>query len=387
MKNNKVAFRNRKWGSMFLSKKRIFMMLEVLVIAILSLLIQKLVWMIYLNALFIRSGSHKPVPKELPVIESCDEGDDVRYYIFPCRFSQCNSDEQDRWRREIYEGVWEPSEWFDDLAIVSFCNALLSHDSESAERLLKENNFDINVSGREGMTILLWSIFCDFDLIEFLLKSGASPDFLVTSTCRLILSSPGEYCPLLNDNCFLGFLTTLSYRESEDSSHRLRELVKLMLKYGADANYRRNEYIISYSPSNSTNDQFSLIRLLIASGRDIQKASPLYWHVTCSEDLETEDPYVMKNGFYCDLNIETGRKLQRQVFDAYEHYGLSSIRNELSEVQKRNPHPVSWEKKVEKHLQRSLIESATRAERYRQILLRQGVSCDKPIPLESGDES
>lgn len=375
---------------MLLFKKRFFMTLEVLVIAILSLLILKLVWMISLNADFIRSGSPKPVSKEeLPVIESCDEGDDVRYYIFPCHFSLCNSDEQDRWRREIYEGVWDPSEWFDDPAIVSFCNALLSRDTENAEKILKETSFDINARGNEGMTILFWSIFCGYDQIEFLLRNGASPDFLVTSPCHLILSSPGEHYPLLNDNCFLGFLTTLSYHESEDSSHRLRELVKLMLKYGADANYCRNEYdIIWYSPSYSTNDQFSLIRLLIASGFDVQKASPLYWYVTwSSEDLETKDPYVMKNGFYCDLNVETGRKLQSQVCDALEHGGLSPIRKELNEAQERNPRPDPWEKKVEKYLQRSLIESATRAERYRQILLRQGVSCDKPIPLESGDES
>ena len=74
-----------------------------------------------------------------------------------------------------------------------------------AENIIRDNGVDINASGKEGINILFWSMFCNLDQIEFLLKNGASPNFIVKSNCRLHLIGYGESDTIFKDNsnCYL----------------------------------------------------------------------------------------------------------------------------------------------------------------------------------------
>ncbi|MBR4752201.1 MAG: hypothetical protein IK077_10620, partial [Thermoguttaceae bacterium] len=85
------------------------------------------------------------------VVESYGKGDGQRY-VYPCQFSRCDPTERQHWQTKIYEGVWEPSVWFDDPKIVHLCDALLSSNSGKVEDLIMYDGVDINARGKEGMT-------------------------------------------------------------------------------------------------------------------------------------------------------------------------------------------------------------------------------------------
>lgn len=323
------------------------------------------------------------------VVESYGKGDGQRY-VYPCQFSRCDPTERQHWQTKIYEGVWEPSVWFDDPKIVHLCDALLSRNSGKVEDLIMYDGVDINARGKEGMTLLLWSIFCEFDQIELLLQHGASPDFIVESDYRILISGYGESSNWIENKSFLATLTYLSYYEVEESSHRFRDLVKLMLKYGADPNYNRSRSLILTSQCFYTNDQYSQIRQLIASGYDVQRGvgtvASFDPPVNYRED-EEKQPYILKSGYFCDLNTNVGLALHSQVKDALK-YGVPSIRRNWEETQEllqRYPNDASL-KNLEEFWRTRREESFSSVRQYERVLLRQGVGFDGATIQETPSE-
>ena len=375
-------------------RRRTVAIVEKSIIILLCVAIVVVVRIILFHLLFLLTPSLGTHEKEFiwegtQVVESYGKGDGQRY-VYPCQFSRCDPTERQHWQTEIYEGVWEPSVWFDDPNIIRLCYALLSYDFNKVEGLIKYNGVDINARGKEGMTLLMWSIFCEFNQIELLLQNGASPDFIVESNYRILIAGYGESSNWIENKSFLATLTYLSYYEVEESTHRFRDLVKLMLKYGADPNYNRSRSLILTSQCFHTNDQYSQIRQLIASGYDVQRGvgtvASFDPPVDSRED-EEKSPYILNSGYFCDLNTRVGLALHSQVKDALK-CGVPSIRRNLEytqELLQRAPNDASLKHQEDFWLTRR-DESFSSVRQYERVLSRQGVSFDGSTIQEAPSE-
>ena len=313
--------------------------------------------------------------------------DDVRRFIFPCQFSLCGPKEQDEWRRDIYETVWEPSLWFDDENVVRLCVALYKDTPEEAEDIIVNKGVDLNYCGKDGMRILFWSMFCEFDQIELLLKHGAEVDFAVNSTYLLADYPRDEFGP----KSFLGILAHLSYFEDENaSSHRFYELFKLILKYGADPNYEENpDRIVRHGRSDKTHELNAISQAILASGYDVQggryNGSPYFPKIPKGDNFPASReevglaPYLMKSGYLCDLNSEICLSYKQYVAESI-YSGvppdlLKSLNIELEHLQSDPDNPAS--KRRQKELTSYIEFSKIYANEYMQILSSQGVVFDK----------
>ena len=314
------------------------------------------------------------------VVEIYGNGD--KYHcIFPCQFSRCDSKQRQHWQKVIYEGIWEPSIWFRNENVVHLCNAILDSNYRLAENIIRDNGVDINTSGKEGINILFWSMFCNLDQIEFLLKNGASPNFIVKSNCRLHLIGYGESDTIFKDKSFLSMLIYLSHFEPRYSTHRIRELVKLLLKYGADPNYNDRKGLIVYSSAFKSKDQYSLMRLLIASGYDVERGylRVVPYYPPSAIDDEEVDPLLLSSGYFCDLNTHYGSRLLCNISTILSE-GILSLderfmkKMKLDYSKRTSDDPglnADWERS------RSMYSRAIAAGRYAKILSSQGVNiCD-----------
>ena len=290
----------------------------IIVILILSIQILGLILSLDLPLLF-RSQSKVNTQKMPEVVFAPYDGRDEEF-IYPCDYSRCNEAEKKRWRQEIYEGVWNPTIWFDDDNVIELCNALYKGRTDQAEEIILKKGVDLNYKGKDGMTILLWSIFCDFEQIELILSNGANPDFIIESDYSLAITYPKED---FKSRSFFGLLLYLSYKEeADDSSHLLSELYKLVLKYGADPNYNNQGWYVKYGTSDKTHNQNSICRSLIASGLDIQGRKsngdpyipapyiPAITYTNHGMPIPDEEvglfPYLLKCGYFCDVNTQGG---------------------------------------------------------------------------------
>jgi len=85
---------------------------------------------------------------------------------------------ESRWHKVV---KWQAEQYFDDPQAIKLCRAIEKNDVEEMNRLIAAGA-DVNATGKEGMTLLLWA-FPDRKLERFecLLKHGADPNVFFES--------------------------------------------------------------------------------------------------------------------------------------------------------------------------------------------------------------
>jgi hypothetical protein len=78
---------------------------------------------------------------------------------------------------------WKAENFFTDPELIECCEAIVNGDKAKLNRLL-DSGVDLNVVGKDGMTLLLWSmpvpVRDETDFFELLLKRGANPNIKFT---------------------------------------------------------------------------------------------------------------------------------------------------------------------------------------------------------------
>jgi ankyrin repeat protein len=78
---------------------------------------------------------------------------------------------------------WKANDFFDDPPVIACCEAIAANDLDKINRLL-DSGVDVNTPGKDGMTLLLWSmpvpVSEDTECFELLLRRGADPNVKLT---------------------------------------------------------------------------------------------------------------------------------------------------------------------------------------------------------------
>ncbi len=119
---------------------------------------------------------------------------------------------------------WDKNAYFNDSKTLNLCRAIEEQDVRKMQRLI-DAGADVNVKGKDGMTLLLWSISYGKDVLECLLKNGADPNVIFESDHgQRYIVKPGETM----------LYSVVSYIFGRGASHN--DYLDLMLNYGADPN-------------------------------------------------------------------------------------------------------------------------------------------------------
>jgi ankyrin repeat protein len=263
-------------------------------------------------------------------------------------------------RGDFYEDKkWEPSQFFKDKGIIRACQAIMANQDDDFFKEIE--SIDINTQGKDGMTLLLFSLHSQHKkFFQTLLRRKANPNTYITSHFNSQLCLPGltvthivckEFPSLVSElftyegnlnlicKCYGEY--PLHYLITSDFDNQVN--IRLALKLGADPNKSLGRSSLNEAILRNYDTVLDLLEykadpLLLAPD---DNASLL--HRALQAKLSTPK-LTGRNKLLLDQIIEKAIKLGDSYEDTlkeidskllHERDGIKVLRNRLSEAKKK----------------------------------------------------
>jgi len=220
-------------------------------------------------------------------------------------------------------GRWRPDEFFDDEQMIALANAAEEGDVKNIDQLVEEG-VDVNTTGKDGMTILLWAFWAkNKKSFEKLLIHGANPNAQIK-----------DYSSVMSFSAV--------YRDDPT-------WLEMSLRHGADPNVENltNPHWLKKTPIFGAISKHNVrgVELLIAADADLDH-----------KDSLGETPLMFAYGFkFFDIIyrlLEGGADYQ--IKDRFNHSVAGYIAN--SEDRFTNDEQKPWRNKVIQFLEKDGID-------------------------------
>jgi ankyrin repeat protein len=115
---------------------------------------------------------------------------------------------------------WRATDFFSAQAPLEICAAISSHDDASLKQLLAAR-VDVNVRGSGGFTLLHWALAeNNLKAFEELLKQGANPDLVLTSTIHGVAFYKGDSIIFTSMRSWYSKFSVVALSYSKDVNQR-----------------------------------------------------------------------------------------------------------------------------------------------------------------------